>query len=155
MKMSQITIYARNTGLEIGLYEKRAEGRATEGRILLRFFRMESGSAAFRFVAETAEGYELYRKIHTVFGEGGKQTLVHKFEGNDGEVVTRLGVERYERSGKAGFAFFVQRGEEEINVPVSGDRFLYAAEFLKHLSLTQAWVGGSRNPEEVSAPEGK
>jgi hypothetical protein len=34
----------------------------------------------------------------------------------------------------------VQRGEEELNVPVNADRFLYAAEFLRHLSLEQAWI---------------
>ena len=62
------------------------------------------------------------------------------FDGNDGETVTKLTVESYERNGKAGYAFSVQRGPESINVPVSGDRFLHAAEFLRHLSLAQAWV---------------
>jgi hypothetical protein len=140
MKVPQVTIYAKSAGVEIGPYEKRSEGRPPEGRIALRFFRMESGSAAIRFVAEPAEGFELYRKIHKVFRDGGKETLNHHFEGSEGEVVTRLTLDRFERGGKTGYAFSVQRGEEEINVPANAERFLHAAEFLRHLSLAQAWV---------------
>jgi hypothetical protein len=140
MKVPQVTIYAKSAGVEIGPYEKRSDGRPPEGRIALRFFRMESGSAAIRFVAEPAEGFELYRKIHKVFRDGGKETLNHRFEGSEGEVVTRLTLDRFERGGKTGYAFSVQRGEEEINVPANAERFLHAAEFLRHLSLAQAWV---------------
>jgi hypothetical protein len=140
MKVPQTTIYAKSAGVEIAPYEKRGEGRPAEGRIALRFFRMESGASSIRFVAEPAEGFELFRKIHKVFRDGGKEVLNHRFEGSEGEVSTRLTIERYERGEKAGFAFSVRRGEEEINVPASSERFLYAAEFLRHLSLTQAWV---------------
>ena len=140
MKNPQVTIYAKSAGLEIGPYEKRSAGRPTEGRIGLRFFRMESGAASIRFVAEPAEGFELYRKIHKVFRDGGKETLNHRFEGSEGEVLTRLTLERFERGGRMGYAFSVQRGEEEINVPAGPERFLHAAEFLRHLSLDQAWV---------------
>ena len=94
MKQPQVTIYAKSAGVEIGPFEKRSDGRAAEGRIALRFFRMESGAAALRFLAEPAEGYELYRKIGKVFRDGGKETLNHRFEGSEGEVVTRLTVER-------------------------------------------------------------
>jgi hypothetical protein len=73
MKVPQVTIYAKSAGVEIGPYEKRSEGRPPEGRIALRFFRMESGAAAIRFVAEPAEGFELYRKIHKVFRDGGRR----------------------------------------------------------------------------------
>ncbi|MFA5517292.1 MAG: hypothetical protein WDA20_13510 [Desulfuromonadales bacterium] len=140
MKTPQSTIFAKASGLEIGPYEKRGSDRPTEGRIALRFFRLEGGTQAIRFVAEPAEGFELYYKINRVFREGGKETLTHRFEASEGEVLTRLSVERYESGGKAGFAFSVQRGEERINVPVAAERFLYAGEFLKHLSLEQAWV---------------
>jgi len=140
MKVAQVTVYARNAGVEIGPYEKRGEGRPLEGRIVLRFFRMESGAASIRFVAEPAEGFELYRKIHKVFRDGGKESLNHRFEGSAGEVVTRLTVQRFERGDRKGYAFAVQRGKEEINVPTSAERFLHAAEFLRHLSLAQAWV---------------
>jgi hypothetical protein len=58
-------------------------------------------------------------------------------------------VERYESGGKTGYAFAVQRGEERINVPVAGERFLYAGEFLKHLSLAQAWVGVAEEKQQA------
>lgn len=147
-KVPQLTIYAKQTGVEIAPYERRSEGRATEGRVALRFFRMESGSSAIRFVAEPAEAFELHGKMHKVAQSGGKESLNHRFEGRDGEVQTRLTVERWERGDRSGFAFAVQRGEEELNVPVNGDRFLHAAEFLRHLSLQQAWV------EEVERSQG-
>jgi hypothetical protein len=147
-KVPQVTIYAKQAGVAITPYEKRAEGRPTEGRVALRFFKLESGSASIRFVVEPAEAFELHNRMHKVARDGGKENLSHRFEGRDGEVQTRLTVERWERGGKSGFAFTVQRGEEELNVPVSGDRFLHAAEFLRHLSLQQAWV------EEVERPQG-
>jgi len=140
MRVPQTTIYAKSAGIEIAPHEKRAAGRPAEGRIALRFFRMESGSSAIRFLAEPAEAFELYRKIEKISREGGKESLIHRFEGSEGEVSTRLSVESFERGGKPGFAFAVRRGEEEINVPVSADRFLYAGEFLRHLSLAQAWI---------------
>jgi hypothetical protein len=144
MRVPQTTIYAKSAGVEIAPHEKRGTGRPAEGRIALRFFRMESGASSIRFVAEPAEAFELYRKIHKVFREGGKETLTHRFEGSEGEVSTRLTIERYDRGGKPGFAFAVQRGEEDVNVPVSGERFLYAGEFLRHLSLAQAWIEPER-----------
>lgn len=79
MKMPQFTIYAKSAGVEITPYEKRQEGKACEGRISLRFFKMESGSLQLRFVAEPWEGFELSRMINKVFREGGKETLTHKF----------------------------------------------------------------------------
>lgn len=139
-KVQQVTIYAKQAGIEIAPYERRSEGRATEGRIALRFFKLEGGSSAIRFITEPAEAFELHGKMHKVFRDGGKESLNHRFEGRDGEVQTRLTVEKWERNGKSGFAFSVLRGEEEMNVPVSADRFLYTAEFLRHLSLQQAWV---------------
>jgi len=147
-KVPQVTIYAKQAGVAIAPHERRSEGRQTEGRIAMRFFKLESGSTAIRFIAEPAEAFELHAKMHKVFQAGGKESLNHRFEGRDGEVQTRLTVERWERGGKSGFALAVQRGEEELNVPVSADRFLHAAEFLRHLSLQQAWV------EELERPQG-
>ncbi|MBE0595767.1 MAG: hypothetical protein IH614_00695 [Desulfuromonadales bacterium] len=140
MRTAQTTFYAKGTGLEIAPYERRGGDRPSEGRVSLRFFRLESGTAAIRFLAEPAESFELYCRIAKVFRDGGKELLTHRFEGSEGEVQTRLSIERYESGGRTGYAFSVQRGEERINVPVSGERFLYAGEFLKHLSLAQAWV---------------
>lgn len=146
-KIPQITIYARQAGVAITPFERRSEGRPTEGRIVLRFFRLESGSSAIRFIAEPAEAFALYGKTHRIVRDGGQESLNHTFTGPDGEVQTRLTVERWERNGKSGYALSMQRGEEQINVPVQAEQFLYAAEFLRHLSLQQAWI------EEVARPE--
>ncbi len=140
MKTTKFTIYAKSTGLEIAPYEKRQDGKAREGRISLRFFRMENGSQQLRFIAEPWEGFELFRMIGKVSREKGKETLIHRFEGSSGEVVTRLSVEKYERDGKVGHAISVQRGEDVINISTSVGQFLYAGEFLRHLSFTEAWV---------------
>src|SRR6266540_3330999 len=110
MKVPQFTMYTKSAGVEISTYEKRQEGKPREGRISLRFFKLESGAQQLRFVAEPWEGFELFRMINKVFQEGGKETLTHKFEGSDGEVVTKLTVEKYERNNKAGHALVIQRG---------------------------------------------
>jgi len=140
MKAPKFTIYARSTGMEIAPYEKRQEGKPREGRISLRFFRMEGGNPQLRFVAEPWEGFEISRMIDKVSLEGGKQNLTHKFEGNSGETVTKLTVEKYERNGKEGQALTIQRGDDTINVPVVLGQFLYAGEFLRCLSISEAWV---------------
>lgn len=138
-KIPQVIIYAKQAGVAITPYEKRNEGRPCEGRVLLRFFRLEAGSSALRFIVEPWEAFDLCRKMHKVARDGGKEVLNHRFDSPDGEVLTRLSVERWERHGKNGFALSVQRGEETINVPTAGERFLHAAEFLRHLSVQQAW----------------
>jgi hypothetical protein len=140
MKMPQCTIYTKSTGVEITPYEKRQEGKPREGRISLRFFKLESGAQQLRFVAEPWEGFELFRIINKVFKEGGKEILTHKFESSTGDIVTKLTVERYEKNNKTGYALIIQRGDESINVAATASNFLYAAEFLKHLSLTEAWL---------------
>lgn len=139
-KIPQITIYARKAGVAISPFERRSEGRATEGRIVLRFFRLESGSSAIRFIIEPAEAFALFDKIHKIVRDGGQECLNHSFAGPEGEVQTRLTVESWTRNGKSGYAISVQRSEEQINVPVQLEQFRYAAEFLRHLSLQQAWV---------------
>lgn len=70
----------------------------------------------------------------------GQDSLNHSFTGPDGEIQTRLTVERRVRNDKSGYAISVQRDDEQINVPTQSDQFLFAAEFLRHLSLQQAWV---------------
>ena len=139
-KIPQITIYARQAGFAISPHERRSEGRPAEGRIVLRFFRLESGSNAMRFIVEPFEAFALYERIHKVVRDGGQESLTHSFTGPDGEVRTRLTVERWERNGKSGYALSVQRDQEQINVPLQAEQFLFAAEFLRHLSLQQAWV---------------
>jgi len=146
-KIPQITIYARQAGVAITPHERRSTDRPAEGRILLRFFRLETGSSAIRFIVEPCEAFALFRKIHKVVRDGGQESLNHTFTGPDGEVQTRLTVESWTRNGKSGYALSVQRSEEQINVPAKLEQFLYAAEFLRHLSLQQAWV---EEPERVA-----
>ncbi len=140
MKAPKFTLYAKSAGMEITRYERRQEGKPREGRVSLRFFRMESGNLQIRFIVEPWEGFELYRMISKLSSAGGKESLIHKFGGNGGEIVTRLTVEKYERNGKAGYALAIQRGDDIINVPASVGQFLYVGEFLRYLSLTEAWV---------------
>ena len=139
-KIPQTTIYARKTGVAISPHQRRSEGRPAEGRIVLRFFRLESGSSAIRFIVEPFEAFALYDKIHQIVRDGGQQSLTHSFAGPEGEVQTRLTVAHWARQGNSGYAISVQRGEELVNVPVQSEQFIYAAEFLRHLSLQEAWV---------------
>lgn len=140
MKNPQITIFAKQAGVEITPHIKRSDNRPDEGRIALRFFRLESGGTSLRFIVEPAEAFDLGCRMVKVHAEGGKESLSHRFEANGSEVLSKLTIERYTRNGKHGFALGLQRGSEEINVPTTPERFLHAAEFLRHLSLREAWV---------------
>lgn len=140
MKKQQCVIYSRNTGVEIGPGEKRSDGRPAEGRVVLRFFKLEEGAASIRFLVEPWEAFDLSEKIGRVHRDGGKEKLTHKFEGSAGEVITTLSVEKWERNGKAGCAISVARDKDSINVPVEEGRFLFTAEFLRFLSTAQSWV---------------
>ncbi|HKL25524.1 MAG TPA: hypothetical protein VJ910_04800 [Desulfuromonadales bacterium] len=147
-KIPQITIYAKKAGVAITPFERRSEARPAEGRIVLRFFRLESGSSAIRFIVEPAEAFALYDKMCRIVRDGGRESLTHAFAGPEGEVQTRLTVECWVRNDKSGYALSVQRDEEQINVPVPSEKFLYVAEFLRHLSLQQAWVEEVERPAE-------
>ena len=140
MKKQQCTIYSKGTGVEITPCEKRSDGKQTEGRVALRFFRLEEGAVSIRFMVEPWECFDLSLKIDRVFQSGGKEKLTHRFEGNEGEVVTTLTVEKWERNGKSGCALAIQREKESINVPFEEGRLLHAAEFLRFLSTEQSWV---------------
>jgi hypothetical protein len=145
MKKQQFVIYSKSTGVEIGPGEKRADGRPAEGRIVLRFFKLEEGAAVVRFMVEPWEAFDLSGKIGRICRDGGKEKLTHKFEGNEGKVVTTLSVERWERGGKSGCAISIQRDKDSINVPADDGRFLFAAEFLRFLSNAQSWVDLAEN----------
>ena len=137
--MQKFTIYAKESGVEISPCEKKQAGKPDEGRIALRFFKLASGAQQIRFVVEPWEAFDLQRRMNAL-PEGGKETLTHKFDAGAGETVTKLNVECYQRNGKKGYAFSIQRGEESINVAAPPGEFLFAAEFLKGLSLAQSWV---------------
>jgi hypothetical protein len=138
--MPKFTIYAKETGVEIAPCEKKQQGKPEEGRVSLRFFKLASGAHQIRFLAEPWEAFELHRRMNAVHLEGGKESLTHKFDAGAGETVTKLNVECYLRNGKKGYAISVQRGEESINVAAPLGEFLFAAEFLRGLSVAQSWV---------------
>lgn len=140
MKKQQYLIYAKSTGLEISPGERRSEGRQAEGRIVLRFFKLEEGATSIRFMVEPWEAFDLSRKIENVWRDGAREKLTHKFAGSEGEVVTTVSVEKWERNGKSGWAFAVQRDKDSINVPAEEGRLLFAAEFLRSLATAQCWV---------------
>ncbi|HEU0264921.1 MAG TPA: hypothetical protein VFR01_04260 [Geobacterales bacterium] len=146
MKKAQCTVYSKGSGVEIAPTEKRSEGRQPEGRVALRFFKLEEGATSIRFMVEPWECFDLSQKIDRVVREGGKEKLTHRFEGSQGEVITMLTVEKWERNGKSGCALAVQRDKESINVPAEEARMLHAAEFLRYLSTSQAWVEAVEKP---------
>lgn len=138
--MPSFTLYAKESGVEISAAEKKGAGKPAEGRVALRFFRLAQGTPQIRFLVEPWEAFDLSRRIATVHAAGGKETLTHRFDSGEGETVTRLNVECWERNGKKGYAFSIQRGEESINVAAPLGEFLFAAEFLRQLSVAQSWV---------------
>ena len=140
MRVPRFTIYAKESGVEISPCEKKQTGKPDEGRIALRFFRLAPGAHQLRFLAEPWEAFELSRKMNAVHLEPGKGTLTHKFDAAGVETITRLSVESYQRNGRTGYALSIQRGEESINVAAPPGEFLFAAEFLKSLSVAQSWV---------------
>lgn len=146
MRTQKFTIYAKESGVEFSPSERRQPGKPDEGRIALRFFRLTSGAHQIRFVVEPWEAFDISRRIEAVASAGGKETITHKFDAGEGETVTKFSVECYERNGRKGYAFSIQRGEEGINVAAPLGQFLFAAEFLKTLSVAQSWVESAETP---------
>lgn len=155
MRIPRCTIYAKESGVEISPCEKK-HGKQEEGRVAFRFFRLATGAPQIRFVVEPWEAFDISRKIQAVEPGGGKETLTHRFDSGDVETVTKLSVECYQRNGRKGYAFSVQRGEESINVAAPLGEFLFAAEFLKQLSVAQSWVdpGVHKTTAGDAAPSG-
>ena len=146
--MKGYTMYAKNTGMEIKVTSKVSEEKAAgksatgkEGRIALRFFTFGNGdSHSLKFILNPLEAYGLYLSAAELAKKGGKQTLIHKFAGEEGEVTSRLVVEKWEKEGKSGYAYTLKRGEgNAVNVPMDMVSFLYVGELMRALSLEQAW----------------
>jgi hypothetical protein len=147
-------IYSQATGVEIRAASKNSEenGQVTEraGRVQLRFFKLTPRTkpdelTQIRFICEPDEAFELALKIGQVGSATapGKEKLnPHKFSAGEqnGETVTTLAVERWERNGKSGYALTVGRGKEFISVPVPLPKFLFAGEFLRSLATEQSWM---------------
>ncbi|MFA7405204.1 MAG: hypothetical protein WC007_14510 [Pelobacteraceae bacterium] len=143
------SLYSQNSGMEITPAIKVNGTKGTsEGRVQLRFFLLkapgEGGKTTqIKFVLEPFEAFDLFLRMHKVHSEGGKEKIVHKFVTGTTETITNLTVEKWERGGKSGLGFAVGRGEAFISVPVNKDsisRFLFAAEFLRSMSVRQSWV---------------
>lgn len=145
-------IFSQATGLEIRAAVKSSEENGVvieqSGRILLRFFKLTPKTRAdevtqIRFICEPDEAFELALKI----GQVGSSQIPckeklhpHKFSGGEGgETVTTLVAEKWERSGKSGFALTVGRGKDFISVPAPLAKFLFAGELLRALSTEQCW----------------
>ena len=146
-------IYSQSTGVEVREAIKNHEenGQVVEraGRIQLRFFKLTPRTkpdevTQIRFVCEPDEAFALALMIGQVAGSSApcKEKLPpHKFlTGEQGETITTLSVEKWERGGKSGFALTVGRGKEFISVPTPLAKFLFAGEFLKTLATEQCWV---------------
>jgi hypothetical protein len=161
--MKGYTVYAKNTGVEIRATSKvSAEESVTEkeGRISLRFFTFGNGdSQSLKFILTPLEAYSIYLFTADIAKKGGKQTLTHKFQGEEGEVTTRFTLEKWEKEGKSGYAYSLKRGDSKaVNVAMDFTTFLYAGELLKALSLEQAWSsykasGEGEADDTADAPE--
>lgn len=147
--MKGYTLYAKSTGMEIKVgskvrEEKPAEGKSVtgkEGRIALRFFTFGNGDTqSLRFILTPLEAYGIYLASAQIARQGGKHSLIHKFQGEEGEVTSTLLLEKWENQGKSGFAYSLKRGDaKSVNVPMDMTSFLYVGELMKSLSVEQAW----------------
>jgi hypothetical protein len=146
-------VFSQATGVEIreAVKSREEDGVVVEraGRVQLRFFKLtpksrEDEVTQIRFICEPDEAYALSHLIDRVFISGAacKEKLApHKFAAGSGEeTVTTLAVEKWERSGKSGFALTVGRGKDFISVPMPVAKFVFAAEFLRTLAVEQCWT---------------
>ncbi len=147
-------IFSQSTGVEIRTAIKSIESHGVvserSGRILLRFFKLAPKTkpeevTQIRFICEPDEAFGLSLMIQQVANSTApcKEKLSpHKFaSGEHGEeTVTTVSVEKWERSGKGGYALTVGRGKDFISVPVPLAKFQFAGEFLRTLSTEQSWV---------------
>lgn len=147
-------IFSQSTGVEIRDAVKSHEenGRVVEraGRVQLRFFKLTPKTRAdevtqIRFICEPDEAFALSLMIGQVAGSSVpcKEKLnPHKFVHGEqeGETVTTLSVEKWERGGKSGYALTVGRGKEFISVAMPLTKFLFAGDFLRMFATEQCWV---------------
>ena len=147
-------IYSLTTGVEIResikSYEENGQVTERSGRIQLRFFKLTPKTRAdevtqIRFICEPDEAFGLSLMISQVASSTVpyKEKLnPHKFSAGEqgGETVTTLSVEKWERSGKSGYALTVGRGKDFISVPTPLAKFLFAGELLRTLATEQCWV---------------
>ena len=144
--MRGITLFSKSTGVEVkgnNIIKKDKKF----GAITLRFFKLDNGGKQMRFIVSPVESYEIYLLIAKVLASANalKLSKTHKFEREGQEVSTTLSLEKWVK----GYAISIKRDSESINVPMTAATFTYLGEFLKYLSLQQAWV----NPAETEVSE--
>jgi hypothetical protein len=147
-------IFSQSTGVEIREAVKTTEelGQVTErnGRIHLRFFKLTpkvkpDDVTQIRFICEPDEAFTLagiMTQVAAATAPCKEKLNPHKFTTHDhaDEIVTTVTAEKWERSGKSGYALTVGRGKDFISVPVPFAKFLFAATFLNYLATDQCWV---------------
>jgi hypothetical protein len=147
-------IFSQSTGVEIReafkSHEENGQVSERSGRVQLRFFKLTPKSrpdevTQIRFICEPDEAFGLALMISQVAASSMpcKEKLApHKFSGGEQgtETVTTLAVEKWERSGKNGYALTIGRGKDFISVPVPLPKFLFTGEFLRAIATEQCWV---------------
>ncbi len=146
--MKGYTFYAKNSGVEV-VASKRERGNSKEGRITLRFFTLGDDTDALRFILTPLEAFGIHLGTLETATSGGKKIFTHKFDGDNGEVVTTLVVEKWERDSRSGYAMNINREDVSINVPMDAATFLYAGELMKFLSTEQAWLSYKNDDVET------
>lgn len=152
--MKGYTFYTKDTGVEIaGTTVKKEKNGAVrkEGRVMLRFFGFgEKSQDSIRFIMNPPEAYGVSLKILEVVKTGERQSFTHKFKGENGETISTLTLEKWEREREkevkengvkktvkvkvTGYAMRINREESNINVSMDAAAFLFAGELLRSLS---------------------
>jgi len=153
LRQSCYEVFSQSTGLAVSAAAKTLKERdhvvERHGRIQLRFFKLTPKTktddvSQIRFLCEPDEAYGLALMIQQVAASSvacKEKLSPHRFLSTEqGETVTTLSVEKWERGGKAGFAVTAARGKEYISVPVPLSKFLFLAEYLRRFSFEQCWV---------------
>ena len=164
--MKGYTIYTKSSGVEVSATTAKKEGNGEvrkEGRVMLRFFGFgEKDRKSIRFILNPVEAHWIYLKTVEISRNGGKESFPHKFTGENGEVITILTIEKWEREGKSGYAMNIKRGDDKVNISIDISHFLYTGELLRTLSTEQAWsqykesektIEGEIHPTEEAATE--
>jgi len=165
-KKRSCTIYSKSKGGEIATgveicegwkserddQGREIEGGKVEGRVCLRFFISDGSKQTFRFIAEPKETYALFLKMNKAARTEGKfkeQTAPHTTKrresgGQQLEIISSVTVEKWVNGTRAGYAIIGSRTvngkSDSFNVSISSvEDWLFYAEFLKSLSISQSW----------------
>lgn len=138
-KVKGFTGFSRETGVEVTEAAKK-NGNKNEGIVVLRFFTFNPEDRHLKFIMSPAEAYGISRLMTKVTQNGGRQSVMHKFESNGTTITTNLIIEKWSRNGREGYALAIKRDSRTINVPLTEDMFCYIGELLRDLSVSQAYV---------------